>query len=93
MRVAGPTYKARMVKRRRAKAGTLAQTQAVLWQAILGAEQVLGDADTNAQTLQACHALAQACSAYAKLLQAGELEARVQALEALRVETVQHAVL
>ena len=52
-------YQARQRKRRRGKAGTLAQTQQVLWRAIVEAETVLDDAEGNNQILQAYHALAQ----------------------------------
>ena len=85
-------YQARQRKRRRGKVGTLAQTQQVLWRAIVEAETVLDDAEGNNQILQACHALAQACTAYSKLLQVGEIEARLTQLERqLASAEVQHA--
>ena len=90
--MAGPTFKARLGKKRRGKAGNLTQSQQVLWRAITEAEDVLNDAESNQQTLAACHAIAQACTAYSRLLQAGEIEARLTQLERqLAAVEVQHA--
>jgi hypothetical protein len=75
-------HKARMAKKRRGKPGNLTATQAVLWRAIQAAETILTDAmDEADRQLRAVHAISQACGQYAKLLEVGELEARLAALE------------
>jgi hypothetical protein len=58
--------------------------QRKLWGVILHAEEVLKGASTAGDrelTLKAIHALSQCCGQYAKLLEIGELEARLQARE------------
>ena len=55
------------------------------WCAVLAAEAVLLDAakaGDSALTLRGVHALTQATGAYAKLVEVGEFEARLTALEA-----------
>jgi hypothetical protein len=53
-----------------------------LWQAITTAEDVLLDNESDdIMTLKAVHAITQACTAYAKLVEASELEARLSELE------------
>src|SRR5436309_1454398 len=62
-------HRARFAKKRRGKPGDLEAVTRVLWSAIKAAETVLDDAESHAQTLQCTHALAQACTAYARLLE------------------------
>jgi hypothetical protein len=73
--------RARLAKKRRRRAGGLPQLTAILWKALLEAESVLQAAEEPALRLRAVHALSQCAGQYAKLLEIGELEARIQALE------------
>lgn len=85
--------KARQAKkaRRRGKPGTLEDARRLLWCALERAGELLEvkseDPDTgemkpdNALALKAIHAISQGASAYAKIMEVGELEARIQALE------------
>ena len=72
-------------KKRRARAqtaGTVADLQLKLWRAMSAADDVLDDRAADAALkLRALHALTQASSAYLKVLEVGELEARMAALE------------
>jgi hypothetical protein len=74
---------ARMAQKRRRKPGNLAQLVRILWQAVLEAQAVLEGADEGEweRTLRAVHALGQVSGQYAKLLEIGEIEARLSALE------------
>ena len=76
-------HTARQAQKRRRTPGDLATLVQVLWGALLKAEAVL-DAATHASelTLKAVHAVSQCAGQYSKLLEVGELEARLQALEA-----------
>ena len=78
-------HKAREAKKRHArlrKSGTIADMQRELWRAILCAKDVLLDASNDpATTLKAVHAITSASTAYAKLVEVGELEARLSELE------------
>lgn len=74
-------WQGRLSKKRRRKAGDLEQLQKVLWSAIMSAEATLYGAVDAELVLKAVHAIAQASSQYAKLLEVGELEARLSALE------------
>lgn len=72
---------ARQAKRlKRRKAGTLEHARALLWQALERAAELLEE-DDPALSLKAVHALSQGASSYAKLVEVGELEARIAALE------------
>lgn len=71
-----------MAKKRRGKPGDLKATQAVLWRAILTAEDILNAADEADMQLRAVHAISQASGQYAKLIEIGELESRLAVLEA-----------
>lgn len=83
--------------KRRPKPGTVKQLTAVLWQAVTRLEEALEDmrplepiipdsraysADEIATICKLTHAMSQAASTYLKALEVGELEARVEALEA-----------
>ena len=77
--------KARLAKKSARKPGNLQALQRKLWGAIVHAEEVLEGASRDQDrelTLKAIHALSQCGGQYAKLLEIGELEARVAALEA-----------
>ena len=67
--------------KRRGKPGTLADAQAVLWRALQKAGELLDTEDPHL-SLKAVHAVSQCAGSYAKVLEVGELEARLQALEA-----------
>ena len=77
--------KARQAKKRHArlrKSGTIADMQRELWRAILCAKDILLEPSTDpATTLKAVHAITSASTAYAKLIEVGELEARLTELE------------
>ena len=74
--------KARKKRRKIRKLGDLGDARRKLWQAITVAEQLLLDDQTDDQTaLRAIHAITQATTAYVKLVEAGEFEARLEALE------------
>lgn len=89
---ANPT-KARQAKkaRRKGKPGTLEDARRLMWRALTRADELLDteseDPETgevrpdNALALKAIHAISQGASAYAKIVEAGELEARIKALE------------
>ena len=78
-------HKARQAKKRHArlrKSGSIADMKRELWRAILCAKDVLLDPSTDpATTLKAVHAITSASTAYAKLIEVGELEARLAELE------------
>jgi hypothetical protein len=85
--VANPNpHAARLARKRRHKPGNLAELLRILWQALLEAEAVLAVASGNDAdlTLKAVHAIVQASSGYAKLLEVGEFEGRLKALEDAR---------
>jgi HD superfamily phosphodiesterase len=75
-------YAARLAQRRRRKAGDLHDLCKALWQGIRDAETALEQATTVAERCSAVHALAAIGNSYAKVLQIGEYEARLAALEA-----------
>ncbi|MVN85170.1 hypothetical protein GO986_00085 [Deinococcus sp. HMF7620] len=79
---ADPT-KARQAKRmkRRGKPGTLEDARALLWRALTRAGELLEE-DDPAHALRAVHAVSQGAAAYARIVEVGELEARIAALEA-----------
>lgn len=77
-------HKARAAKKRRRirKIGSIEDAQRKLWQAITAAEDVLLDDQSDSATvLKAAHAITSASTAYAKLMEVGELEARLTELE------------
>ena len=78
------THKARQAKSRRRirKIGDLTDARRKLWQAITSAEQVLLDDQSDAvMVLKAVHAITSASTAYARLVEVGELEGRVSEVE------------
>jgi hypothetical protein len=73
---------ARLSKRCAHKPGSLADICKILWTAIQDAEQLLYTAGDDADLRLRClHALSQSCGQYSKLLEIGEIEARLSALE------------
>jgi hypothetical protein len=75
-------HKARTAKKRARKPGNLAALQRLLWRALLTAEEILDGTSEEEMQLRAIHAISQASGQYLKLIETGELEARVTALEA-----------
>ena len=75
-------YKARMARRQIRKPGDIHAVMRLLWRALKTAEDILDEAEEPELTLRAIHAISQASGQYAKLLEIGELEARIAALEA-----------
>lgn len=64
------------------KVGTLQDARRELWRAIWCARNVLlTSSDKPDISLRAVHAMQQACSAYAKLIEAGEFEERLRRVE------------
>lgn len=78
---ADPT-KARQAKRarRRGQPGTLEDARALLWRALTRAGELLEEEDPTL-SLKAIHAVSQGAAAYARIVEVGELEARLAALE------------
>lgn len=76
--------KARQAKKaRRRKTGTLEDARALLWRALTRGGELLEEEDP-ALSLKAVHAVSQGVTAYARVVEVGELEARIAAIEALR---------
>ena len=78
------THAARLVKRRKHKPGNLTDLLRMFWQALLEAEAILeaADEDQAELKLKAVHAISQCGGQYARLLEIGEMEARLAAVEA-----------
>jgi len=72
--------KARRSKKR-GKPGTLEDARALLWRALKRAGELLETEDPDL-SLKAIHAISQGAGSYARLVTAGELEARLVELEA-----------
>jgi hypothetical protein len=77
-------HHARQAKKRRGKPGDLAALLRVVWGALLEADAVLQSTqgDNPELCLKAVHAVSQCAGQYAKLLEIGEYESRLSALEA-----------
>ncbi len=73
--------KARMAKKRKGRTGDLPALRRKLWVALLHAEDVLENATEPELRLKSIHAFSQTAGQYAKLLEIGELEARLALLE------------
>ena len=74
-------YRARLMRKRRRKTGDLHALQRKLWGAICEADDLIVLAVTDEVRLKAIHALVQAGMVYAKILEIGEHEARLAAIE------------
>ena len=79
---------ARQAKRqkRRGQPGTLEDARALLWKALQRAGTILENED-DALSLKAIHAVSQGAAAYARIIEVGELEARLAALEGAGEDT------
>ena len=75
-------HQARLSKRRAHKPGNLADVLKVLWTALHDAEQLMYAAEEPELRLRCIHAISQVSGQYSKLLEIGELEARLAVLEA-----------
>ena len=75
-------YAARQAKRRAHKPGNLTDVCKVLWTAIREAERLLYQSEDPEVTLRCVHALSQACGQYLRVLEVGEFESRLAAIEA-----------
>jgi hypothetical protein len=69
-------------KPRPRKPGDLAALQRMLWRALRTAERILEEAEEPELQLRAIHAISQTGGQYLKLLETGEFEVRIAALEA-----------
>ena len=79
------THLARLHKRARRAAGDLAGARARLWRALEMAEACMMDAAADgdrAGVLKAVHATTQAATAFARIVEVGELEGRLSDLAA-----------
>ena len=76
-------FKARQSRKQARKGGTLKEVAGMLWEALEAARTLLSDEDTGTR-LKAIHALSQTASSYARVYEVGELEARLEALEAVQ---------
>jgi hypothetical protein len=75
-------YQGRMRRKRRRKPGGLAALTRVLWQALLEAEEILLAEDSEPEMrLRAANTLSQASLSYLRLIETGEYEARLRAIE------------
>jgi phage terminase large subunit-like protein len=72
--------KARQAKKRKSKPKDLKAVAAIVWDALETARALLENEDPQMQ-LKACHGVFQGATAYAKVYEVGELEARLEALE------------
>jgi hypothetical protein len=76
-------HKARLGKRLRHKPGNVTDLQRILWYALKLAQGVLDNATEEDQILRGVHAVSQCAGQYEKLLEIGEFEARLAAIEAM----------
>jgi len=84
-------YQARLAQRRPRKPGDLRQLTRVLWRAILEAEEILMNAGDAELKLKAIHALSQCAGQYRGLIEVGEFESRLKALEDAKARRNGHA--
>lgn len=73
-----------MKRKSQRKPGDLQDLRRKLWGAILHAEEILESSvagEEDDKRLKSIHALSQCCGQYARLLEVGEFEARLRALE------------
>jgi hypothetical protein len=86
--VANPDpWKARLALAARRKPGDIAEVRAKLWGGIVVAYDRIGVTEDSDKQRQWVNTLAMACTAYAKLCEASEVEARLSALEKIMEET------
>jgi hypothetical protein len=72
----------RLTRKQMRKPGDLAALTRVLWRAILEAQEIMDRAETDELRLRAIHAIGQTAGTYTRLVEIGEYESRLQALEA-----------
>jgi hypothetical protein len=72
--------KARQAKKAKAKPPSVKEAGLIVWQALEAAQAILEVPDPTLK-LKACHCIFQGAQAFAKLLEIGELEARISQLE------------
>jgi hypothetical protein len=77
-------HQARMAKKQNAKPKDLAAVSEMIWKALERCATLLEDEDPTT-VLKASHAVFQGATAYAKLYEVSELEARLEALEQQRM--------
>ena len=79
-----PTQARTAKKKKRLKAGTIEEARLMLWRALQRVEQRIEEQEEPVSlndSLRVLHALSQAVGAYVKVVDMGELEARIQSLE------------
>jgi hypothetical protein len=75
-------YQGRIGRKRRRKPGDLTALTRVLWQALLEAEEILLSENSEPEMrLRAANTLSQASLSYLRLIETGEYEARLRAIE------------
>ena len=74
-------FKARQARKKARQTGSLKDVTGMLWEALEAARELLSEEDVQVR-LKAIHALSQTASSYARVYEVGELEARLEALEA-----------
>jgi hypothetical protein len=71
-----------MARKRRLKAGNLADLQQILWATVLEVERLLDTRPpSNELILRSAHALAQLAGSYTRVVDACDIVARLEALE------------
>lgn len=79
------SHLARLARRNRRASGDIAAARRKVYRALQMAEAVMMDAaaeDDHATVLRAVHATTQAAATFARIVEVGEMEARLQQLEA-----------
>ena len=79
-----PARQAKKSRRQRQKPGDLDALRVKLWHLIDRLDDHLADAQIAADTLKAGHLLIQTSGVYLKLIEVGEIEARLTSLEGMR---------
>jgi hypothetical protein len=74
-------HQARLGKKIRAKPGDLHEVQTIVWYTLKRAQYCLDIATEPEDIVRASHCVSQIAGQYAKLVEIGELEARLSALE------------
>jgi restriction endonuclease Mrr len=77
--------RARLAKKRARKTGTIKDALKVVWAALQTAHEILKHKDT-AVRLKAVHAVSQTAATFTRMVEVGEFEARLDALEKAEAE-------
>ena len=72
----------RLARRAKRYNGDVSRLTVKLWQAVLQTESVMLKEGDDALKLKACHCMAQVAASFLKAIEVGELEARLEELEA-----------